>query len=297
MANYVIRSGDTLSALARRFGTTVQALAQANGIANPDMIRAGATLTVPDAPGGGSAAPQQRPAGAPAPTTGAMPRPRPQQATAPIPPPNPTRGPMPIPPPNPMRGLPGNGMAAPVLPVQQGAPLEAPPPDPITPQMASYAAGPMPRSAPGQQGAGGLPNLASLSTEEFGQLRSLLATIPASRENAQIVAAVEDETRRRIEQARNELTRLDQSASMQQNRQNAWMVNGETVRDPMGQPPGEPSIGEGEYLPAEMIALGQLGGNMRNAPRAITMLPTLGLLSGPRRTQPTLGQLANRPMV
>ena len=47
MASYQIKSGDTLSALAAKFGTTVQALAQANGIANPNVIKAGATLTIP----------------------------------------------------------------------------------------------------------------------------------------------------------------------------------------------------------------------------------------------------------
>jgi LysM repeat protein len=45
--NYQIRRGDTLWALSRRFGTTVQALARANGIANPNLIYAGAQLKVP----------------------------------------------------------------------------------------------------------------------------------------------------------------------------------------------------------------------------------------------------------
>lgn len=45
--NYTIQRGDTLSALARRFGTTVQALAQANGIQNVNLIYAGANLRVP----------------------------------------------------------------------------------------------------------------------------------------------------------------------------------------------------------------------------------------------------------
>lgn len=49
---YTIRPGDTLSEIAARMGTTVQALAQANGIRNPDLIHAGATLSVP----GGQAA-------------------------------------------------------------------------------------------------------------------------------------------------------------------------------------------------------------------------------------------------
>ncbi|MBX7096964.1 MAG: LysM peptidoglycan-binding domain-containing protein [Myxococcaceae bacterium] len=48
MSDYTIRRGDTLSALARRFHTTVQELAQRNGIKNPDLILAGANLTIPD---------------------------------------------------------------------------------------------------------------------------------------------------------------------------------------------------------------------------------------------------------
>ena len=45
--NYKIQWGDTLSALSRKFGTTVQQLAQANNIRNPDLIYAGANLKVP----------------------------------------------------------------------------------------------------------------------------------------------------------------------------------------------------------------------------------------------------------
>jgi LysM repeat protein len=52
MASYQIKSGDTLSALAAKFGTTVQALAQANGISNPNLIKAGATLTIPSGASG-----------------------------------------------------------------------------------------------------------------------------------------------------------------------------------------------------------------------------------------------------
>lgn len=47
MSNYRIRYGDTLSQLAQRFGTSVDALAKANGIKNPDLIFAGADLKVP----------------------------------------------------------------------------------------------------------------------------------------------------------------------------------------------------------------------------------------------------------
>lgn len=44
--SYTIQSGDTLGALAKRFGTTINQLANANGIANPNKIRAGATLNL-----------------------------------------------------------------------------------------------------------------------------------------------------------------------------------------------------------------------------------------------------------
>ena len=44
---YVVQPGDTLSALALRFGTTVSALVEANGIANPDLIYVGQTLAIP----------------------------------------------------------------------------------------------------------------------------------------------------------------------------------------------------------------------------------------------------------
>ena len=51
---YVVRPGDTLGAIAARYGTSVAALASANGIANPALIRAGQRLTVP---AGGAAYP------------------------------------------------------------------------------------------------------------------------------------------------------------------------------------------------------------------------------------------------
>jgi rare lipoprotein A len=41
---YVVQSGDTLSGVAAELGTSVEDLAAANGIANPDLIYAGQTL-------------------------------------------------------------------------------------------------------------------------------------------------------------------------------------------------------------------------------------------------------------
>ena len=43
---YVIRKGDTLTKIAKRLGTTVKALALANGIKNPNKIIAGRTLRI-----------------------------------------------------------------------------------------------------------------------------------------------------------------------------------------------------------------------------------------------------------
>jgi LysM repeat protein len=43
---YKVKSGDTLSAIAKRYGTTVNAIAQANGIANPNRIYVGQILKV-----------------------------------------------------------------------------------------------------------------------------------------------------------------------------------------------------------------------------------------------------------
>jgi rare lipoprotein A len=41
---YVVQSGDTLSSIAAELGTTVEYLAAANGIENPDLVYAGQTL-------------------------------------------------------------------------------------------------------------------------------------------------------------------------------------------------------------------------------------------------------------
>lgn len=43
---YTVKPGDTLSDIAARYGTTYQAIAAKNGIANPDLIYAGQVLTI-----------------------------------------------------------------------------------------------------------------------------------------------------------------------------------------------------------------------------------------------------------
>lgn len=47
MATYTVQTGDTLFAIAQRFGTTVEALIQANNITNPNVIFVGQVLTIP----------------------------------------------------------------------------------------------------------------------------------------------------------------------------------------------------------------------------------------------------------
>ncbi|MBO9371644.1 MAG: LysM peptidoglycan-binding domain-containing protein, partial [Chloroflexi bacterium] len=44
---YVVRSGDTLYSIARRFGVTVQAIQQRNGLADPNNIKVGQQLIIP----------------------------------------------------------------------------------------------------------------------------------------------------------------------------------------------------------------------------------------------------------
>lgn len=55
--------GDTLSELAVRYGTTVDALVQANGIADPDRVYAGDTLIIPGGASGGGGGGTQMVAG------------------------------------------------------------------------------------------------------------------------------------------------------------------------------------------------------------------------------------------
>ena len=64
---YKIAPGDTLSGIAKKFGYggDYQTLARANNIANPNLISAGATITIPDRPVNPTAPPPVTPAPAP----------------------------------------------------------------------------------------------------------------------------------------------------------------------------------------------------------------------------------------
>lgn len=46
-ALYTVQPGDTLSALAERFGSTVDELVAANGLTDPDALQPGQTLLIP----------------------------------------------------------------------------------------------------------------------------------------------------------------------------------------------------------------------------------------------------------
>ena len=52
--NYTVQSGDTLSEIAARYGTTVNTLVTLNGISNPNLIYVGEVLKIPTAGSGGN---------------------------------------------------------------------------------------------------------------------------------------------------------------------------------------------------------------------------------------------------
>lgn len=58
---HVVAHGETLTGIARRYGTTIAAIVSANGIGNPSFIRAGTRLAIPGAAPAGGAAPTAAP--------------------------------------------------------------------------------------------------------------------------------------------------------------------------------------------------------------------------------------------
>ena len=78
--SYTIVRGDTLANIARRFGTTVQAIVSLNGIANPNLIFAGQVLRIP---GGSTTPPGPQPTAVPGtPPTAVPPGPGPGPVTS-----------------------------------------------------------------------------------------------------------------------------------------------------------------------------------------------------------------------
>lgn len=47
IVEYIVQAGDTLFAIALRFGTTVEAIRQANGLAEGDILNVGQLLRIP----------------------------------------------------------------------------------------------------------------------------------------------------------------------------------------------------------------------------------------------------------
>lgn len=85
-ATHIVKAGENLAKIAKRFGTTVQAIAQANGISNINKIKVGQVLKIPASP---------PPSPAPKPPTQAPSPPKPPVA-APSPPAPPAPAPQPV---------------------------------------------------------------------------------------------------------------------------------------------------------------------------------------------------------
>lgn len=67
---HVVQRGENLTMIAARYGTTVDAIAQANGISNPNFIWVGQKLVIPGGGAAAPAAPAAPPAAAPPATSG-----------------------------------------------------------------------------------------------------------------------------------------------------------------------------------------------------------------------------------
>lgn len=71
---YVVQAGDTLASIAQRFGTTVEAIARANNITNPNLIFVGQVLTIPTGAAPGPTPPTSPTPTPPTPAPGLCPR-------------------------------------------------------------------------------------------------------------------------------------------------------------------------------------------------------------------------------
>jgi len=82
---YTVQPGETLSSIARRTDSTVEALVTANCLANPDVIQVGQKLRVPKQPVAVTATPTGTPAPAATPPPGRTPAPTPATTPTPAP--------------------------------------------------------------------------------------------------------------------------------------------------------------------------------------------------------------------
>jgi membrane-bound lytic murein transglycosylase D len=138
-ASYVVKPGDTIHALSKRFSVSPQALMAANALASPGALQVGRTLTIPGAgpsPSPTSAAAPSVPPAKAAPRDAAPFTPKPFQVaqTAPVQPP-----------------LPAGSVQTAAKPPVPGAPLPTPKPaakDAVAPAALPQAATPPPAAKP-----------------------------------------------------------------------------------------------------------------------------------------------------
>jgi len=258
----------------------------------------------------------RQPASAPAPTTGAVPRPRPQQVAAmdpmAAPPPNanPMRGPMPAPRPNVER--PG-GMT--MARLQASAELEAALQQQqqqerlrmqqqdarMREQAAAMPAAPQQMAQPAPPAPAPLPDFVSMPQRDLEQY--MTAWVSSGRRLDELPPEFQMVWRARMDEMRAGVAADERTMNREREAyRNQW---GTDPRIAEPQPPVERSIREGQYLPNEMVLLGQLGANMRNAPTAALGSLTSGpppmganVIAGqylPQQNAATLGQLARRP--
>ena len=129
-SRYTVQAGDYLSDIAARYGVNVDALAQANGISNPNLLFSGQTLTIP---GRGSEPPAK---GSPAKGDTAAPAAPPVAPTATLIPPPPSFD-APTPTAQPAPPAPAAGVPAKATPTLQVAPTAAPQKEKVVPAAAA----------------------------------------------------------------------------------------------------------------------------------------------------------------
>ncbi|MDY7229570.1 LysM peptidoglycan-binding domain-containing protein [Hyalangium rubrum] len=82
--DHSVQRGDTLTKLAKKYGTTVDALVQKNNISNPNLIRVGQKLIIPDGFDRPTNRPATSPPGMPGSSTGSPSSAAPTGGTAPV---------------------------------------------------------------------------------------------------------------------------------------------------------------------------------------------------------------------
>jgi LysM repeat protein len=114
---YIVQAGDTLSGLARDFGSTVEEIMAANGITDPNAIQVGQTLIIPSL--------VDRPLATAAPISPTVPTATPEPTETPIPP---TRRPTNTPAPPTETPIPATETPQPEVPTETPPPVSLDPP-------------------------------------------------------------------------------------------------------------------------------------------------------------------------